>query len=608
MTFVQDPSRTWWLQTGCGIVELADAELRRWLEDPAAIVQIRHYDVLDGARPEEASFNGATCSSDGRIWFATGVVVQMIDPSKLQRQPAPPPVFIERVVADREQMEVVDGLRLPPRTRDLEVDYTSPALRIPQKVKFRYRLDGYEDHWHDAGTRRQAFYTDLPPGKYSFRVMASNSDGVWNNSARTLSFSVTPAFYETNWFRASCAALFLALLWGVYRLRIRHLERESRKLQDVVDTIPAMVFEVGPDGSGAFANRRWLEYTGSLPRQHGRFAPEDQAWRDSTCIHPDDLDEYVRLWKRAIATGQPFELETRVRRADSEYRWFLARHVPLRDKQGKLVKWFGTLTDIGDRKQAEQEREKLHQLEADLAHINRVGMMGELTASIAHEVNQPLSGVVSNGGACLRWLSGEEPNLEEAREAARRIVRDGKRAGDVIARIRALTRRTEVPREPLNLNETIREVLALIGDQAKKNSVMIRTQFVDDVFPVLGDQVQLQQVVLNLVMNAFEAMSSAGEGARELVIATRNTDGDQVQVTVEDSGTGLDPDTMRKIFDAFYTTKPGGMGMGLSICRSILQTHGGRLWAAARDGPGTAFHFTLPRYHEDEANARRTGV
>jgi PAS domain S-box-containing protein len=264
--------------------------------------------------------------------------------------------------------------------------------------------------------------------------------------------------------------------------------------------------------------------------------------------------------------------------------------------------------DISDRVQAEEQRERLRQLEADLAHINRVSMMGELTASIAHEVNQPLSGVVSNASACLRWLAGDPPNMEEAREATRRIVRDGKRAGEVIARIRALTKKAATPRERLDLNETIREVLALVGDQAKRNSVMIRTRFADDFSPVSGDQVQLQQVVLNLVMNGIEAMSSVGERARELVITTRNLDPDQVQVTVEDSGTGLDPNTITKIFDPFYTTKPGGMGMGLSICRSILQAHGGRLWATAKDGPGTAFHFTLPKYQEEESNARVAAV
>src|SRR5208337_1827413 len=259
--------------------------------------------------------------------------------------------------------------------------------------------------------------------------------------------------------------------------------------------------------------------------------------------------------------------------------------------------------DITDRLRAEEQRDRLRQLEADLAHIDRVSILGELTASIAHEVNQPLSGIVSSGSACLRWLARDVPDLEEAREAARRIVRDGKRAGEIIARIRALTKKAVASREKLNLNETIREVLGLVGDEAKRKSVIIGTQVGDGVFPVRGDRVQLQQVLLNLVMNAIEAMSTVGDRARELVITTRNIDSDQVQVTVEDSGTGIDPQMIDKIFGSFYTTKPGGMGMGLSISRSILQAHGGRLWATAKDGAGTVFHFTLPKYHEEESNA-----
>jgi PAS domain S-box-containing protein len=264
--------------------------------------------------------------------------------------------------------------------------------------------------------------------------------------------------------------------------------------------------------------------------------------------------------------------------------------------------------NISERVQAEEQHERLRQLEAELAHINRVSMLGELTASIAHEVNQPLSGVVSNGSACLRWLAGDMPNVEEAREAARRIVRDGKRAGELIARVRALTRRAATPTEKVDLNESIEEVLTLVADEAKRTSAIIRTQFADDRAPVAGDRVQLQQVVLNLIMNAIEAMSSVGDRARELVITTRNVGADHVQVTVEDSGTGLDPSAMERIFEPFYTTKASGMGMGLSICRSILQSHGGRLWATVKDGPGTMFHFALPKYRGEESHAEVEGV
>src|SRR5580704_11429522 len=312
-------------------------------------------------------------------------------------------------------------------------------------------------------------------------------------------------------------------------------------------------------------------------------------------IHPEDRDSFLQAFSRVIDQRVDSEVEYRIVLPDGAIKWVHGIGHPVLNANGELVEVIGTTVDITERKHAEEERVRLHQLETDLEHINRVSIMGELTASIAHEVNQPLSGVVSNGSACLRWLAGDTPNIEEARETARRIVRDGRRAAEIIGRIRALTKRTAMPKGELDLNETIREILPLVGDEAKKKSVMIRTCFGNDVFPVLGDRVQLQQVVLNLVMNGIEAMNTIADRARELLITSRNTDPDQVEVTVEDSGTGLDPDASARIFDAFYTTKPAGMGMGLSICRSILQAHHGRLWATANQGPGTTFHFTLPK-------------
>src|SRR5215469_5387556 len=249
-----------------------------------------------------------------------------------------------------------------------------------------------------------------------------------------------------------------------------------------------------------------------------------------------------------------------------------------------------------ERKQAEEERDRVSQLEADLAHMNRVSMMGDMTASIAHELNQPLAGVVSNGSACLRWLERDSPNLEEACETARRIVRDGKRAGEIISRIRALASKTVTPKTRLDLNETIGEVLALVGDETKRRSIAIRTEFADRLDPVLGDRVQLQQVVLNIIMNGLDAMN--GVVSKRLFIATSNIDHGQVRVTVADTGTGIDPDKMEKVFDPFFSTKPHGMGMGLSISRSIIQSHGGRLWLTANDGPGVTTQFTIPQYQE----------
>ena len=371
--------------------------------------------------------------------------------------------------------------------------------------------------------------------------------------------------------------------------QLRDKDEQTRSdLGQIIDAIPQQVFVFGADWSPLFANRRELEYTG--------LTPQEAQSKDAVAkiFHPEDFKKLEAVRERTSSEGAPFEMEARIRGKDGQYRWFLIRDNPLRDEQGRVLRWYGTRTDIEDRKQAE---EALRQAQADLAHTARITTIGELTASIAHEVNQPISGIVINANTCLRWLAGDPPNLEEAREAARRIVRDGKRAGDVIARIRALATKTPPAKERLDMNEDVWEVVALAGDEMRRNGVTLRTEFADDLAPVLGDRVQLQQVVLNLIMNGIEAMSTVGERPRELIIRTQNYEADQVRVTVRDSGIGLDPQSIERIFDAFYTTKRGGMGMGLSISRSIVQNHGGRLWAVRNDGPGTAFHFTVPKYH-----------
>jgi signal transduction histidine kinase/ligand-binding sensor domain-containing protein len=225
-SFIEDRRKSWWLLTECGIVEFPDSELQRWWANPEAVVQTRLYDALDGARPGRFGIRSADVSPDGRVWFATGFVVQTVDPAKVSQKAHPAPPYIESLVADRKEFAATPNLTVPPTPRDLQIDYTSPTLTIPQKVRFRYRLDGYDRDWHDAGTRRQAFYTDLPPGKYSFRLIACNSDGVWNESGAKLDFSIAPAYYQTNWFRALCAAIFLALLWTAYHLRVQRVEKQ----------------------------------------------------------------------------------------------------------------------------------------------------------------------------------------------------------------------------------------------------------------------------------------------------------------------------------------------------------------------------------------------
>ena len=259
------------------------------------------------------------------------------------------------------------------------------------------------------------------------------------------------------------------------------------------------------------------------------------------------------------------------------------------DDQGKPIAVLETNNDITERKRAE---EALDKAQAELAHVTRVTTLGEMTASIAHEINQPLAAVVNNASACLRWLAA--PNLEEARQSAARIIADGHRAGEIIGRIRALAKKSPPRKDWLDINETILEVTALARSEVQGNRVSLETQLADDVPLILGDRIQLQQVILNLIINAIEAMSGANEGPRELLVGSGKDESQGVLVTVRDSGPGLDPESLDHLFTAFYTTKPQGMGMGLAISRSIIEAHGGRLWATLNAPRGAVFQFTLP--------------
>jgi PAS domain S-box-containing protein len=376
----------------------------------------------------------------------------------------------------------------------------------------------------------------------------------------------------------------------------RDLEDREAKIRRLVDANIIGIATWNVEGAVLASNEAFLRM---VQYEHEDVAAGRVRWWDMT---PADWRERAqRALTEVVQTGtvQPFESE--FFRKDGSRVPVLIGATLFQEGGNDGVAF---LLDLTERKRVE---DSLRQAQAELAHVTRMMTLGELAASIAHEVNQPLSGIVSNGSACLRWLAADAPDLDEVREAVRDIVRDGKRAADVIARIRALATKRTTPLEKLDLNETIRDVLVIVGDEAKRKSVMIRTQFADEVLPIFGDRVQLQQVMLNLVMNGLEAMSSVGERARELVITTGKIDAGRVQVTVKDSGTGLDTNTIERIFDPFYTTKPSGMGMGLSISRSILQQHGGRLWATPNDSPGTSFHFTLPKYDQQEQHAGLAG-
>ena len=490
---------------------------------------------------------------------------------------------------------------------------------------------------------------------------------------------------------------------------IRQAERE---LQVTIDTIPALAARYRRDGSLDFVNRTWRTYTGlSQDSLHG------QRW--GVAIHPDDFPLVEAAWRAHLPTGQPFDIEQRLRRADGEYRWHFVRRVPLRNEDGEVIRWYGVGHDIEDQKRAERalqrsetylaeaqrlsqtgsfswrigsgeifwsketyrimgfdetvkptiglllqrvhpEDRKLVQQQLDravrgeqdhdyeyrllmpdgdikhihvrahrqvyeagggelvgalmdvtatrkaqealqiaqttLAHVTRVSTLGEMSASIAHEVNQPLAAIVTNAESSLRWLSRQPPDIEEAVVGIRQIVKDAHRASEVIRRIREFLKKAGPEMIRLDINEVVEEAVTLLQYEALRHGVAMQLELDSSLLPVRGDRVQLQQVIINLAVNGMQAMTTVRDRDRVLIMRTQPHQSDRVLVTIEDVGVGIKPENADRLFSAFYTTKPDGLGMGLSICRSIIEAHGGRVWASPRVGPGMTFQFTISAY------------
>src|SRR2546427_2091961 len=308
-------------------------------------------------------------------------------------------------------------------------------------------------------------------------------------------------------------------------------------------------------------------------------------------IHPEDRARVVETFERASCEEKDFEAHFRVVLPDGTTRYMHGIGHPAFNA-GELVEFVGILMDVTERKRADEERERLRQVQADLAHVTRMTTMGELTASLAHEIKQPISAAVTDANTCLRWLGRDDPDVPEAREAASRVVKDVTRAADIISRISVLFKKGAPQRELVDVSELVREMIVLLRSEANRYSISIRTELAEDLPGVMADRVQLQQVFMNLMLNGIDAMKGMSGGG-ELTIKSEAGDA-QLLISVSDTGVGLPPAQVDHIFRAFFTTKDNGTGMGLPISRSIIESHGGRLWAAGACGQGATFQFTLP--------------
>jgi PAS domain S-box-containing protein len=320
-------------------------------------------------------------------------------------------------------------------------------------------------------------------------------------------------------------------------------------------------------------------------------------------VHPEDILSFQDMLDRQHR-GSDYEHDYRLQMPDGSVRYLHVVAHATRDQDGELV-YIAAVQDVTQRRLSE---EALAKTRSELARVARVSSLGALTASIAHEVNQPLSGIITNASTCLRMLAADPPNVDGARETARRTIRDGNRASDVITRLRAMFSKQDAAAEPVDLNDAARKVVALSLSEIQRSRAILRQEFASGLPPVTGDRVQLQQVILNLLLNALDAMNGVDDRPRQLTIRTEQDGEDRVRLTVQDSGTGFDPRAADRLFEAFYTTKTGGMGIGLSVSRSIIESHQGRLWASPNDGPGAAFAFSIPQRVRNASSARSLGA
>jgi PAS domain S-box-containing protein len=374
------------------------------------------------------------------------------------------------------------------------------------------------------------------------------------------------------------------------------LRNHERELSQLVDMVPSHLWRLTPDGEPIFSNKRMVDFLGLDVANTGKTGMSRLEAVIETIVHPDDAAEFSGSLNRCLVTGESFAMRYRLRRADGVYRWMSSRAEPMRNRDGEIVQWYGLCLDIEDEIRTQ---EALHGAHDKLARATQVASLSELSASIAHEVNQPMAAIVATCHACRRWLSADPPNLERARITLERIIRDANSASEAVGRIRALFSQIDKTRSKVDVTEVTTEVCRLMADELARKNIRVETDFYRSLPQVLIDPVQIEQVLINLLRNAIDALDTIVDGTK-LIQVRAVLDGDNtIRVEVRDVGSGMkEPE---RIFEPFFTTKENGMGMGLAICRSIIESHNGRLWAIGNQPRGTILAFTLPIQARDAA-------
>jgi PAS domain S-box-containing protein len=434
---------------------------------------------------------------------------------------------------------------------------------------------------HYTGMAAASFTRSVMPADLSHAVSIS---ALGTAGIAAVTFIVLGLALLTSWMDRRFAAETL-------ELQEEKLQESEHRFRDLVNSVEGIVWEADvPSFQFLFVSKQAERVLG-YPVE--RWLSEPTFWKDH--LHPEDREWALQLCQTATAEKRDHDFEYRMIAADGSVVW-LHDLVTVVVEGDRVTRARGVMVDLTNRKQAE---EGLRQAQADLAYVSRVSTMGELTASLAHEINQPIAAAVTNANTCLRWLAANPPNVEEACAAAVRIVKDGKRAAEIISRIHLLFKKGAPERELIDVNEVIQEMIVLLRSEAMRYSIAVRTELAADLLQVMGDRVQLQQVLMNLMLNGIDAMKDMDAGG-ELTIKSQHAENGQLLISVTDTGVGLPPQ-QEEIFNAFFTTKPHGTGMGLSISRSIVESHGGRLWAADSPPRGASFYFTLPSKAEAHA-------